>query len=81
MREEQIRAVKEALAIVFVPHGLYNIEEGMKLEQAAKAAIEASDAKYIPEMVVALRRYADYTRVPTSVAKDVLRKLPKEYWS
>lgn len=36
-----VRVVTKAIASVFVPDGVYNIDEGMKMEQAAKAAIAA----------------------------------------
>lgn len=36
-----VERVKKAIALVFVPDGIYNIEEGWKLERAAKAALAA----------------------------------------
>lgn len=36
-----VKQVARAIGLVFIPDGIYNIEEGFKLEQAARSAIEA----------------------------------------
>lgn len=36
-----VERVKQAIASVFIPDGIYNIEEGWTMERAAKAAVEA----------------------------------------
>lgn len=41
MINNDIKAVTKAIATVFIPYGVYNIEESRKMERAATAAIAA----------------------------------------
>lgn len=41
MVDQQTKAVMTAIASVFIPDHVYNIEEGRKIEKAARASISA----------------------------------------
>ncbi len=42
-----VKECTKAVASVFVPDGIYNIEEGWKMEKAAKAVLEAAGVRYV----------------------------------
>lgn len=87
---EEVERVKLAIGKVFVPSGVWNIEEGWKLERAAKAAIAALSKEDRPKVDARIEsdsvRYAFEQCVEKRCAgiyskeKELRRKPNGNYW-
>jgi hypothetical protein len=70
--DKQTQAVAEALSALWIEGST------VSLEDASKAAIKASGAEHLGELVRALLRMRNENSDPYGIAKEALSKLPPE---